>query len=138
MDWHRDKMSKLRREIFDKMEVSFAILKSAFSEITNGEKLFQDMMFRIIEGSVNDGGNGYRNDECYKEILNREMIKEHSDKIFLFSCRSFITELEKLYIVQELTSEADDITITWVRIISKDYIKWKLGLSPFIVWDRGL
>ncbi len=137
MDWHRDKMSKLRREIFDKMEVSFAILKSAFSEIADGEKLLQEMMLRITADIINDGGESYRNHSSYQEILNHEMIKDHADKIFLFSCGSWATEIEKLSIAQALNNEVDDIIIRWVRIISKDYIKWKLGLSPFIVWDKG-
>ena len=124
MDWHNDDLSELRMNLFKKLEESYSFLKESFDQETDGEKKLREMFYAFLTINSAEHNQKYYYDEPYKTIINRINGLETRNNIFRLVYRSEIQNL-----INNGYNFINEDNFINAQIITKDYIKWKLGLD---------
>jgi hypothetical protein len=128
MDVYSDKLSKLRRRIFDNLEEDFRYLRSIFiAESENGEELFRKMMIQFLEIDYQNHVDRYFYSEPYHLIINKDLALKRRNSFLrlVYGSDAQITS-------QDYEIENSSLMIEHSKILAKDYIRWKMGLSFFM------
>jgi hypothetical protein len=126
MDLYSDKLSGLRRRIFDRIDIDFKDLESVFLR-ENKVEMFQEMMVQFLKSNEQDHIQNYYLNESYSLILNQDGVLGKRNNFFRLCFRVGVDITAEDYRI-----ESDDIEVRWAQIIAKDYIRWKFNASLFM------
>lgn len=126
MDWHNDDVSKLRMEMFHKLNSDFAAIKSAFSKQENGEEMFKEMMVGFIEIDAGAHNQKFYYDEPYRSIIDKNQVLTYRNNIFRLVYK---TELEVIATEYDFLNEENFL---WAQVLTKDFIRFYFKLSIWI------
>lgn len=127
MDWHNEDVSKLRADLFAKMEEDLKELKKPFLLEIDGEEMFREMMVGFLDVKAEDHNQKYYYDEPYKSIIDKAdngLLRRNNFFRLVHRCEE--KEIAKQY---EFINEDNFIH---AQILAKDYIRFKFGLSLWI------
>ncbi len=124
IDWYYE--TKLRRDVFDKLENDFEAIRLGFIKENNGEKLFEEMMVNFTKINASNHEEKYWNKPIYNKIILKQGILENRNNFFRLVYENRVDLILKDYgITHSLTK------ITQMSVFAKNYIRWKLNLRFF-------
>lgn len=128
MDWHNDDVSKLRSQLFKRINEDFDFLYPTFAQEQNGDKMFEEMMVAFLNLNAGEHNQKYYYDEPYKTIINRINGLGARNNIFRLVYRSETEVLMKENGYEFITLE----NAIHAQVLAKDFIRWYFGLSLWI------
>lgn len=126
MDWHNDDVSKLRADLFYKLNSDFATLKSAFSKQENGDEMFKEMMVGFLEMEAGAHNQKFYYDEPYRAIIDKNQVLNYRNNIFRLVYKS---ELEAIASEYDFLNEENFL---WAQVLTKDFIRFYCNLSIWL------